>query len=54
MEEKIPQKKISWSDDLIKVFNQSKNHLKKAKPVVLPRYDDQLHIITDASNLGIG
>ena len=46
--------KISWSDDLIKVFNQSKNHLKKAKPVVLPRYDDQLHIITDASNLGIG
>ena len=41
--------KITWSEDLIAAFVSSKNLLKKAKPVALPRVDEQLHIVTDAA-----
>ena len=51
---KASSDKIVWTDDLLAAFNISKTNLRKAKPVVLPRYDDQLHIVTDASNTGLG
>lgn len=41
--------KIIWSDSLTESFNNAKSHLKQAKPVTLPRYNDQLHIVTDAA-----
>ena len=44
---------IDWSDELIASFNKAKKQLKNAKPIVLPRRDDQLHIITDASAAGL-
>ena len=34
---------------LLECFNKAKNHLKEAQSVILPRYDDQLYIITDAA-----
>ena len=45
--------KITWTDDLIDAFNDAKAHLKDAKVLTLPRTDDQLQIITDASQMGI-
>ena len=41
--------KIVWSDDLLAAFKKSKEHLREAKPVILPRHEDQLHIVTDAA-----
>ena len=41
--------KVLWTEELLTAFNQSKDQLKKAKPVVLPKNDEQLHIITDAA-----
>ena len=46
---KPSNEKIQWSDDLIAAFNKAKAHLRNAKPVILPRREDQLHIVTDAS-----
>lgn len=43
------KEKIVWTDQLTSCFNLAKNHLKEAKPVILPRESDELHIITDAS-----
>ena len=45
--------KIDWSEELLNSFNKSKEQLKKIKPITLPRREDQLHIITDASSVGI-
>ena len=41
--------KIQWTDKLTACFEKAKEHLREAQTVVLPRYDDQLHIITDAA-----
>ena len=46
--------KISWSEDLEASFQKSKEQLLKAKPIVLPKRNEQLHIITDASSSGLG
>ena len=46
--------KIVWSDDTVDSFNLSKEHLKKAKPIALPRCSEQLHIVTDAAITPIG
>ena len=45
--------KIQWTEEMISSFDQAKTHLKKAKPIALPKRDEQLNIITDASNTGI-
>ena len=50
---KQPADKITWTDDLLTYFNRSKEHLHKVRAIVLPKRDDQLHIITDASNTGL-
>ena len=41
--------KVLWSDCLTAAFNKAKDHLKEAKSVVLPRFNEQLHIVTDAA-----
>jgi hypothetical protein len=41
--------KISWSDSLINAFRMSQKQLSSATIITLPRQDDQLQIITDAS-----
>ena len=45
--------KITWSEDLLTSFSKTKEHLKKVKPVTLPRRNEQLHIVTDASSCGV-
>ena len=45
--------KITWSDEQVAVFEKAKDHLKNAKQVVLPKRTEQLHLVTDASSLGI-
>ena len=40
---------IVWTDELTQAFMDAKKHLNEVKPVVVPKYDDQLHIITDAA-----
>ena len=50
---KSSSEKLNWTEDLIASFNKAKSHLKKAKPVALPRSEDQLHIVTDASVSGL-
>ena len=45
--------KIVWTDELMNKFNQAKSHLSTAKVITLPRKDDPLHIITDASATGL-
>lgn len=41
--------KIVWTDSLLESFKLCKEHLKKVKPIVLPRRDEQLYITTDAA-----
>ena len=41
--------KVHWSDELEAAFKKTKDHLKKIKPIILPRSTDQLHIVTDAA-----
>ena len=45
--------KLVWTDDLLAAFKLSQDHLKTAKALTLPRPEDQLQLITDASNVGI-
>ena len=45
--------KINWTEELICAFNKSKEHLSKIKPITLPKREDQLHLVTDASSVGI-
>ena len=45
--------KIQWDDNLLTAFKKSKDVLSKAKPIALPRRNEQLHIVTDASTKGI-
>ena len=45
--------KIVWTDELMNKFNQAKAHLSTAKVITLPRKDDPLHIVTDASATGL-
>ena len=46
--------KIVWTDNLIAAFRRSQENLNNAKILTLPRKGDQLQIITDASNTGVG
>ena len=45
--------KIKWSEEQIEAFNAAKAHLQDAKVITLPRRDDQLQIISDASRTGL-
>ena len=46
--------KINWSDSLLAVFKRSQAELKNAKTLTIPRKDDQLQLVTDASGVGVG
>ena len=46
--------KIAWTDNLVAAFRRAQDHLKSSKTLTMPRRDDQLQIVTDASNTGIG
>ncbi len=41
--------KINWSDDLLFQFKRAQQHLANRKTISLPKPDDQLWIVTDAS-----
>ena len=45
--------KIDWTEELLIQFNRAKSHLASAKTLTLPKRDDSLQIITDASSNGI-
>ena len=45
--------KVTWSDQWLNAFNAAKDHLKEAQILTLPRHDDKLQIICDASKTGI-
>ena len=45
--------KIMWSEEQSAVFKKAKDHLKSAKQVVLPKRTEALHLVTDASSMGI-
>ena len=49
-----PAEKIDWTDHLLTAFHRSQNELKNTKTLTIPRKDDQLNIITDASSTGVG
>ena len=46
--------KIIWTDMLMTAFKQSQERLKVSETLILPKKKDQIQIITDASNTGIG
>ena len=41
--------KINWTEELLESFKLCKEHLKKAKSIVLPKREEQLYITTDAA-----
>ena len=45
--------KVVWNDTLVNAFKKSQKQLSSAKIIKLPRREDQLQIITDASQYGI-
>ena len=48
------KEKITWTQQLMTAFKQSQANLKKSDTLTLPRRNDQIQIVTDASNVGIG
>lgn len=45
--------RINWTDERITAFQAAKDHLKDAQIITLPRQDDKLQIISDASRTGL-
>ena len=45
---------VVWSESLVQAFENSKSHLKEAKVLTLPRPEDKLQIVTDASTTSKG
>ena len=45
--------KVQWTESLYAAFRRSQEHLLKAKVLTVPRREDQLQIVTDASQAGI-
>ena len=45
--------KINWTEELLTQFSLAKSHLNSAKTLSLPRREDELHIVTDASATGL-
>ena len=50
---KESSEKLTWTEELLTSFDNSKKHLNKVKPITLPKRDEQLNIVTDASSSGI-
>ena len=50
---KASSEKIIWTEEQLRAFERAKSHLKEAKILTLPRKEDHLQVITDASKLGI-
>ena len=51
---KGPAENVEWSDALHGSFKQAQDHLETAEAITIPRKDDKLLIITDASSTGMG
>uniref|UniRef100_A0A6B2L7V5 Reverse transcriptase domain-containing protein n=1 Tax=Arcella intermedia TaxID=1963864 RepID=A0A6B2L7V5_9EUKA len=47
-------RKISWSESLLKAFNSIKNQLAHITGLNMPDYNNTFHIFTDASDTGMG
>ena len=45
--------KIMWTDSLLETFKTSQSELRNTKSLTIPRKEDQLNIVTDASKTGI-
>lgn len=43
------KEKIVWTDELLEHFKSAQKHLSEAKCITIPRADDELRIVTDAS-----
>ena len=54
IQEKNNKIDIQWTDDLIRVFENSKLAVKHIKPLYLPKRSDQLAVTLDWSKQGIG
>ena len=48
------KEKLEWNNNCITAFRRSQDHLKSAKSLTMPRKEDQLQIVCDASNTGVG
>ena len=48
-----PSDKIIWNDHLLSVFKRSQSELQNSKTLTIPRSNDQLNIVTDASEVGV-
>ena len=45
--------RVEWTDELLKLFQLAKDHLDSAKTLTMPKENDALQIITDASGVGL-
>ena len=45
--------RVEWTDELLKLFQLAKDHLDSAKTLTLPKENDSLQIVTDASGVGL-
>ena len=45
--------KILWTDSLLEAFKKSQGQLSNAKIITIPRREDSLQIVTDASKVGL-
>ena len=50
---KPPTEKIVWTESLLEAFKLSQKELSKAKVITIPRSEDYLQIVTDASTTGL-
>ena len=50
---RMPNEKITWSDSGLNSFKRSQKQLDNSKTITLPRYSDNMQIVTDASKTGI-
>ena len=51
---KESKEKVTWTEPLREAFNQSQIQLRSSETLTLPTRRDQIQIVTDASNIGIG
>ena len=51
---KTPSEKMNWTDSLLAAFKRTQKELQNTKTLTIPRKEDQLNIVTDASATGVG
>ena len=50
---KSPSEKVTWNEQLLEAFKSSQKQLSQAKTITIPRREDHLQIVTDASKIGL-